>query len=306
MSQRESSVGEGKGGISSRISGVGFLVLLSVIWGIAFVAIRRADQELSPVNLALLRWLLASAGFLAIYPFLGKAKTKFEARKDLPRLLVVALNNVVIYHISLNFAETRVSAGIAALLISFGPIFIAVLSVLLLKERIRGKLVIALFVALAGTAILAVPDVGSSSSALGIIGVIVAALAYAIFSVLGKPLVHKYGAAPVTIWAGLIGTLMLLPFLPFSNFVGQVASLSLTGWFSVLYLSLLSTVVGYTLFYTLVSRGAVSKVAVQLYLAPVVSVIGGVILLGESVGIYTIVGGALLLASIALATRSKS
>ena len=99
---------------------------------------------------------------------------------------------------------------------------------------------------------------------------------------------------------------MLLPSLPFSNFENQVASLSLTGWFSVLYLALLSTVLGYTLFYTLVSRGAVTKVAVQLYLAPVVSVVGGVLLLQENVGIYTIIGGALLLTSIALATRSKS
>ena len=121
------------------------------------MAIRRADQELSPVNLALLRWFVASAGFLAIFPFLGKAKTRFEARKDLPRLLVVALNNVVIYHIFLNYAETSVSAGLAGLLISLGPIFIAVLSALLLKERIGRNLAIALAVALAGAAILAIP-----------------------------------------------------------------------------------------------------------------------------------------------------
>ena len=306
MNQSESSIKESTNGIAKRISRVGFLVLLSVIWGLAFVAIRKADQELSPVNLALLRWFVASAGFLAIIPFLGKPKIRFEAKKDLPRLLIISLCNVAVYHLSLNFAEKTVSAGLAGLLISLNPIFVALFSVFLLKERIRKELAFAIIIALAGAAILAVPDLGSSSSLLGVLGVVVAALSYSIFSVLSKPLVHKYGAAPLTIWAGLLGTLMLLPLLPFSNFAPQVASLSLDGWLSVLYLSILSTVVGYTMFYTLVSRGAVSKLSVQLYLVPVVSVIGGVILLGEGVGVYTIAGGALLLASIALATRSKS
>ena len=269
------------------------------------MAIRRADFESSPVNLALLRWLVASAGFLAITPILGKPKTKFEVRKDLPRLLVVSLNNVVIYSVSLNFAEKTVSAGLAGLLISLGPIFIAILSVLLLKEKVGRKLAIALILAMMGAAILAGTDSGSASL-LGPMGVVVAALAYAVFSVSSKPLVHKYGAAPVTIWAGLLGTLMLLPLLPFSNFAAQVVSLSLTGWASVLYLSLLSTVVGYTMFYTLVSRGTVSKLSVQLYLVPVVSVIGGIILLKEGLTIYTVAGGALLLCAMAVATSSKS
>jgi drug/metabolite transporter (DMT)-like permease len=76
------------------------LVALSIIWGLAFVAIRRADFELSSVNLTLLRWLIVSAGFLALYPFIVKPKMKFQ-RGDFPRLLVVAFSNVAIYHLAL-------------------------------------------------------------------------------------------------------------------------------------------------------------------------------------------------------------
>ncbi|HTY74488.1 MAG TPA: DMT family transporter, partial [Candidatus Nanoarchaeia archaeon] len=82
----------------------GVLLVLSLIWGMAFVAIRRADFELSPVNLTLLRWLVASAGFLAIAPFLLKPRVKLEKR-DLPRLVAISLLNVPAYHLSLNFAE---------------------------------------------------------------------------------------------------------------------------------------------------------------------------------------------------------
>lgn len=270
------------------------------------MAIRRVVIELSPVNLALLRWLLASAGFLFIVPFAGKPKTKFE-RGDLPRLLVIALLTVPSYHLSLNFAETTVSSGVAGFLISLGPVFIAVLSAIFLKEKIRGRLVIALFLGIAGVIVLSLPNMGfgSNGSIVGPLEVVLAALSFAIFSVLSKPLVHKYGSVPVTIWSGLGGTAMLLPLLS-QGFVSEVAALSLTGWLSVLYLSLLSTVVGYLLFYMLVSRGAVSRLSIQLYLIPVVSVVGGVLLLQEALSIYTIVGGAILLFSIAIATMNRN
>ena len=112
--------------ILSKFKGYTLLVFLSIIWGLAFVAIREAVLDLTPINLTLLRWIIASAGFLIILPFI-KAKMKFE-RKDLPKLLVMSITNVAGYNIALNYAETSISAGLAALLISFGPVFITLLS----------------------------------------------------------------------------------------------------------------------------------------------------------------------------------
>jgi drug/metabolite transporter (DMT)-like permease len=119
--------------------------------------------------------------------------------------------------------------------------------------------------------------------------------------VLGKPLVHKYGSASTTIMAGLIGTAMMLPLLSQSFFV-QASALSSLGWVSVLYLSLLSTVFGYLMFYALVSRGAVTRLSIQLYLIPVVSVIGGALLLNEPITVSVAVGGGMMLAAVAIAT----
>ncbi len=278
------------------------LLVLSVIWGLAFVAIKQADTELSPVNLALLRWLVASVPFLVLFPVIGRPKTKFE-RRDVPRLLVVALANVAGYHISLNSAETTLSAGLSALLISFGPIFIVILSYLLLNERAGRKVVLGLVLAISGTAILSTGSISVSDLASygGVIEALITALCYALFAVLGKPLVHKYGSASTTIMAGLIGTSMMLPLLS-ESLITQASAMSFYGWASVLYLSLLSTVFGYLLFYSLVSRGAVSKLSIQLYLVPVVSVIGGALLLGEAVTASVMLGGGLMLAAVAVST----
>ena len=278
------------------------LLVLSVIWGLAFVAIKQAVTELTPVNLALLRWFVASVPFLILLPFIGRPKAKFE-RRDLPRLLMVALANVAGYHISLYYAETTISAGLAALLTSFGPIFIAILSYLLLKEKVGNKVLIGLLLAIAGTAVLSTGSISATDFASygGIVEALLTAFCYALFTVLAKPLVHKYGSAPITIMAGLVGTAMMLPLLT-PSFFAQTEALSVTGWASVLYLSLLSTVFGYLMFYALVSRGAVTRLSIQLYLIPVVSVIGGALLLNEPLTASVVVGGGMMLTAVAVST----
>ncbi|MCL4336137.1 MAG: DMT family transporter [Candidatus Thermoplasmatota archaeon] len=286
-----------------KFKGYTLLVFLSIIWGLAFVAIREAVLVLTPINLTLLRWIIASAGFLVILPFI-KAKMKFE-RKDIPKLLVMSLTNVAGYNIALNYAETSISAGLAALLISFGPVFITLLSAVTLKERIGIRIGLALLLAIIGTLFLSFTSIGPGyTGILGPVEVILAAVSYAIFTVVSKPLVHKYGALPVTIWMALAGTVMIIPLIS-PSFIYQVEVLPTIGWISVIYLAILSTVLGYSLFYVLVGRNLVSKLSVQLYIVPVVSVIGGAILLKEDVTAFTILGGAFLLAAVGLTTMKK-
>lgn len=279
------------------------LVVLSLIWGMAFVAIKSVVTELSPVNLALMRWLIAAIPFLILLPIIGRPKVPLEKR-DVPRILAVALANVAGYHISLNYAETTISAGLSSLLIAFGPIFIAILSYFLLKERAGRKVLLGLVVATLGTVVLSLGSfsAGDLSSYLGIVEALFTALCYALFAVLGKPLVQKYGPASTTIIAGLVGTALMAPLVS-GSFVTQAESLSFYGWVGVLYLALLSTVFGYLMFYAMVSRGAVTRLAIQLYLIPVVSIVGGALLLAEQVTPSVLVGGAMILIAVGITTR---
>jgi drug/metabolite transporter (DMT)-like permease len=280
------------------------LIVLSVIWGMAFVAIRRADFELSPVNLTLLRWLIVSAGFLAIYPLVVRPKARLEGR-DLPRLLLVALTSVVVYHLALTSAEETVDASLAGILISFAPLFIILLSAAVLHETITGRVWLGLILAVVGAVTISSPGLSLSAGGLeGPLLVVLAAFSSAVFTVSSKPLVGKYGAFAVAAWAAFLGTAMLTP-LASPSLVVQAAAMSSEGWASVLYLALLSTVLANLIYYTLVHGQAVSRLGIQLYLVPVVSAAGGILILGESVGWPTVAGGGLLLAAIAIATSSR-
>lgn len=272
----------------------------------AFVGIKEVEPLLSFVNITILRWFIASAGFLALVPFMGKMRQKFE-RKDLPRFLLVSFANVVSYHLTLNASESTISAGMAVLLVALGPVFILVLSWTFLGERHGRQVIAAVLLAFSGSIVLAMgSDIMNRSSTLaGIFEAVGTAASLSVFAVFSKPLVQKYGARLFTIWAGLMGTVMLLPLLS-GSFLIQVSALPLYGWLAMLYLSLLSTVAGYMLFYTLVNRGAVSRLSIQLYLVPLVGVAGGVALLGEPITGFTVAGGALLLLAVAVSTRKKA
>jgi drug/metabolite transporter (DMT)-like permease len=283
-----------------KLRGYALLIILATIWGLAFVAIKVADAELAPVNLTLLRWTIVSLSFLALYPFLAKAKMRFEWR-DFPRLLVVSLSGVVIYHLSLNTAETEVDAS---LLISLSPLMVVLLSSALLHESVPRRLGVGLVLAIVGAVIISWPELGQGQETFfGPFLVVVAAMGSATFTVSSKSLVEKYGPFPIAIWSAVLGTAVLLP-LATPSLVQEAESLSLTGWGSVLYLSLLSTVVANLIFFTLVGKQAVSKFGVQLYLVPLVSVVGGVVILRDPLSIFLMVGGGCLLAAVAMATSS--
>jgi drug/metabolite transporter (DMT)-like permease len=277
------------------------VVILGVIWGLAFVAIRTADFQLSPVNLTILRWLIASAGFLGLAPFFGKPKHPVQ-RNHIPRILVVSLASVTGYHLSLNYAETIVSAGLAGLLISLGPIFVVVLSALFLKEKIGKRLALALAAAMTGAAVLSLNAGLDFREITGPLAVVFSAFMYSVFAVGSKPLVKEYGALPTAIWVALIGTAFTLPLISM-NFITQIQQLSTITWLSVLYLALLSTVLANVILYLLIGNRSVSRLSIQLYIVPLVSLVGGIILLGEGVTIFTILGGVLMFTGVALATR---
>ena len=164
---------------------------------------------------------------------------------------------------------------------------------------------LAMVLAIIGAAILSVNSNLSFLNITGPLAVVLAAFMYSVFAVGSKPLVAKYGPLPIAVWSAVLGTAFILPLLS-GSFFAEVQKLSLVGWFSVLYLAILSTVVANIILYTLISNRSVSTLSVQLYLIPTVSLVGGILLLGESITVLTLVGAAFLLAATGLATRKKT
>jgi drug/metabolite transporter (DMT)-like permease len=269
------------------------------LWGSAFVAIRDAGETLSPGSLALGRLLVSLA-------VLGGAALIW--REPLPAgrdLLLIAAFGVLflgVYSVTLNEAERRVDAGTAAMLINVGPILIAILAGIFLKEGFPRWLFAGCAVAFSGCVLIGLGNTQSGSRAgLGIALLILAAAAYASAVVIQKPVLARVSPLQVT-WLGCAaGAIVCLPFAP--TLVGELDSAGATGIGWMVYLGIAPTALGFATWAFALRRMSAGRLASLAYLIPVVAILLGWAILGETPPWLAAVGGALCLAGVYLARR---
>jgi drug/metabolite transporter (DMT)-like permease len=271
-----------------------------LLWASAFVAIRLALPGFGPAGLSLGRLVVASLALAAAAPFLGVRR---PARADLPRIAGCGLAGMTGYQLLLNGGERTVPSGTASLLVATSPIFAALLALGLLREPLglRSRLGLCLGFVGAATMALAQGDgVRPSADALLVLG---AAVSQALFFVLQKPLLARYSGFEVTCYAMWSGTLFAVPLLP------QLAhGLRHTGpkpLLSLIFLGIAPSAIGFATWAYGQSRLPVAIAANTLYLVPFIAIGIGWVVLGETVHVAAVAGGALALTGVAVSRTSR-
>src|SRR3954454_7461228 len=180
------------------------------LWASAFVGIRAAGHDLSAGALTLARLLVGSAALGAL---VAVRRETLPPRADLPRLIACGVLWFGIYNLALNEAERHVDAGTAAMLVNVGPVIIAVLAGIVLREGFPRSLVLGCGVAFAGAILIgAATSDGGLTPSWGAVLCLVAALTYAIAVVAQKPLLARTSPLTITWLACMIGLICCLPF----------------------------------------------------------------------------------------------
>ena len=270
-----------------------------VLWASAFVGIRSAGHFFSPEGLALGRLLVSSAvlGSLALV-----RREPLPMRGDLGRIALYGVLWLGVYSVVLNEAEHRVDAGTAAMLVNVGPILIALLAGLFLREGFPTGVFAGCIVAFAGTAIIGVATSQHGVAAGWGAGLcLVAAFAYAAAVVVQKPVLGRVSAFQVTWIACTVATIACLPFTPalVHDLVGaDAASIAWTA-----YLGAFPTAVGFVLWAYALKRTTAGRLGSLTYLAPPVAILLGWALLGETPPLLALAGGSICIGGVILARR---
>lgn len=270
-------------------------------WASAFIGIRAAGTELSPAALTLARLLIGSVVLGAV---VAVRQVKLPPRADLPRLLVCGILWFGIYNVALNAAEQRIDAGTAAMVISLGPVFIAVLAGLLLKEGFPRTLLIGGGIAFLGVVLIGLATSQQGLSAgLGTALALLAAATYAGGVIAQKPLLGRTSALMITWLACLVGAVLCMPFLP--QLIDEIsnASVETIGW--TLYLGIFPTAVAFTTWGYALARSTAGRMGALTYLSPPIAVALAWLILAETPPWLAIVGGALSLAGVIFSHRKK-
>ena len=270
-----------------------------VLWGSAFVAIRDAGQSLSPGSVALGR-LLVSVVVLGIAAAIWREP--LPGRRDLLAIAAFGVLWLGVYSFTLNAAERRVDAGTAAMLINVGPILIAILAGIFLEEGFPRWLFAGCAVAFAGCVLIGLGNTQSGARAgLGIILLLVAATAYATAAVIQKPVLARVSPLQVT-WLGCaVAAVVCLPFAPTLASELDDAGAPAIGW--IVYLGIAPTALGFATWSYALRRMSAGRLASLAYMIPVVAILLGWAVLGETPPWLAAVGGALCLAGVYLARR---
>jgi drug/metabolite transporter (DMT)-like permease len=275
-------------------------VLLTVtLWASAFVGIRYADRQLSPGALALGRLLVGS---VALGALMLARREGVPGRRALAGVVVCGVLWFGAYNVALNAAERRIDAGTASMLVNIGPILIAVLAGMVLREGFPRRLFLGCLISFAGAALIGIATSRRGIGDLwGVILCLLAALAYATGVVAQKPALRHASALSVTWAACTVGVLSCLPYAPELVLQADHAHTSTLLWTA--YLGLASTAIGFGLWAYVLARTTAGRLGSMTYLVPPLAILLGWALLGEVPPGLAIPGGILCLAGVAVSRR---
>lgn len=259
-----------------------------------FLVAASAMKLLAPAHLALLRFVMASVAFAALLPLLLPRGARLPPARLRWRVLVLGVVAVPVNQGFFLYGLHWSTPAHAALLYSLTPLLVMFLAQRGLGERLSARELLGALLAFGGTTwLLAHRGLHLDRGLAGDLLVLVAVIAWALYAVLGKPLVAEVGAVAATAWSYIAGTLVFLPLGLFLSRDLSLASISAPAWGGLVYLALLTSVVSYLCWYWALGYLEAGKVAIFTNLQPIATALLSWAVLGEHIG-GAFVGSALL------------
>jgi drug/metabolite transporter (DMT)-like permease len=228
---------------------------------------------MGPVALATFRCLVAVLLLLACLALVRPRERRPHPR-EWGRLALLGLSGNTAFQLGMVGGLHYTTPAHVALIIALNPLFAVLFARFWLAERLGGRRACGIVLAFAGVALIVARGgrLAAGGSLAGDLLSLGAAVAWAVYSVFGKPILARRPPLDVTARSMMVGTLALLPFgLPGLAAVPWRA-LAPSTWALLGYLSVLSLGLAYILWYWALARAATARVVAYSYLTPVVAV----------------------------------
>lgn len=282
------------------------LLIAIAVWGGSFIATKIALEEVSPVTVVWLRFLLG----VIILGFFAKSKNELvlKSKQDIVELIWLGFIGITLHQWLQSSGLVTSEASTTAWLVSTTPIFMALLGWVFYRERLSVPVVTGIFLATIGVLFVVTKgDFGSmlngTFGAPGDILIILSAPNWALFSVLSRPALEKHSPLKVTFYVLLFGWLLTSIQFLVSNKWQEVGQLSLLGWSSILFLGVFCSALAYIFYNEGVKAFTSTQVGIFLYLEPVVATIIAALVLSEAFGWASAIGAMFIIAGVWIVNR---
>jgi len=278
-------------------------------WGSTFLAIRVGVHEVPPLLFAAMRFLTAG---LVLYGWLMVRGERSPTMRQWLAASLMALLIFVFDYGLLFWAEQHVPSGIAAVMLATIPAFMALSEIILLRtQRLTIRLAVALLIGIGGVVALTSHSLNLGDAPIdrkGAAALIIASASWSIASALSRKLPlpeSKVMSSGAQMLAG--GVLLTLAAGIRGEFHGfQPSTVSRGAWIALLYLIVVGSIIGYTAYVWLLHHESPTRVGTYAYVNPVVAVLLGYFVGGETLGPRTILGTLLVLVSVVVITTTRA
>lgn len=284
------------------------MIGMVVIWGVNYSIIKLAMRSLSPFTFNVVRFSLATLLMLLLLRARGESLR--IARRDIPAMLVLGLTGHGLYQIFFVSGLALTTASNSSLILASMPIFAALYAQLFRVERANRATWIGIAISFAGILLLMLGSgkefsVGSSTLT-GDFLTLVAAMLWAGYVTISKPLLVRYSPVKVTTMLMLVGTPILVAVGLPSALAQDWRSVPPIAWGAILYSAGLSTVLAYTLWSVGIRRIGSTRTAIYSNVTPIAAVAAGWLLLGDRLQPAQAVGAAVVVCGLLLTRRGRT
>jgi drug/metabolite transporter (DMT)-like permease len=283
-------------GTSAMLSTYLKLLMMAVFWGGTFIAGRRLALEVGPYSGAFLRFLIASICLVAVTLRVERRLPR-PGRAQLLPLYLMGMTGVFLYNVFFLKGLKLIEAGRASIIIANNPIFIALMSALIFRERLNPLKAAGILMSLSGA--LTVITRGDLAGGLGggfgwgelyIFGCVASWVTY---SLLGKAVMSELSPLTAVTYSSVIGAACLLPAAVMEGLWDSMRA-SPVAWGCVFYLGVFGTVLGFVWYYEGIRRIGPVRAGLFINFVPVSAVFLAFLILGEPVTVSLLIGAALV------------
>jgi drug/metabolite transporter (DMT)-like permease len=280
-----------------------------LVWGSTFLAIRVGVREVPPFLLAAMRFL--AAGLVLCAWMIARGERLPNRREWLSVLFLAVLIFAIDYGLVF-WAEQHVPSGVTAVMLATIPAFTAFSEVVLLRtQRVTIRLSSALLIGIGGVAAMTIRSLdlgGAPIDTAGAVALVIAALSWSVGSALMRKLrlpPSKVMSSGAQMFAG--GVLLAATSAVLGEFRGfHPSAVSRTAWLALAYLIVAGSIIAFTAYVWLIHHESPTKVGTYAYVNPVVAVLLGYFLGGETLDLRVALGTLCVLISVVVITTTPA
>lgn len=280
-------------------------ILVIIAWGASFPCTRLLlDAGISPTEIFVYRSAIAYLGLLVFSRF----KVSLWGWKDEALAVLCGLTGGAMYFVLQNIALKLTLLSDVVIVIAVNPLLTTILAAIFLKdEHFSLKVLLGSMVAFAGVAVVTFRDgFVWGNGLLGNILAFLAALSWAFYCIILKRVQGRHSTLSITRKVMIYGTLCALPVMLFEPVTPISTLLRTDVLLNMLFLALICSMAAFFIWNLVIKKIGAIRSSNYLYLDPIVSIIMGVIVLNERVGLVAVVGCALVLLGVILVEKAST